>query len=299
VTIRPGERRTATYHRISPGYFATLGVPLVTGRDFEDRDALREEQFVDLRRNRRDGALIVNETAARLLWPDTSPIGQHVSTGLDFAVSSRVIVGVVRDTHTEAIATPPEPEIYAPYLEDPSFAMTFLIRTSLPLGQILPALRAAMQSVDPQVSTANEASVDDLVNGAFASARLNASVVTAFAAIALLLSAIGINGILAFSISRRTRELGIRIALGASARSIRRMLVRETSTSVVAGLLCGTIVAFGATRWMTTMLFGVTDRDPVSFAGGVLALFVICATAAYGPVRAASRTDPARALKLE
>jgi putative ABC transport system permease protein len=298
VTIRLGERRTAAYHRISPGYFATLGMPFVSGRDFQDQDALREEQFADLQRNRREGALIVNETAARLFWPAASAIGQHVSTGIDFAVSGRIVVGIVRDTRTQGVTTAPEPEVYAPYAEDPSFAMTFLIRTSVPFAQAWPALRAAMKSVDPQLSTANERTVDEIVNGAFGSARLNAAVVTAFATMALLLSAIGINGILAFSISRRTRELGIRIALGADAQDIRRLLIGETFTSVAAGLVGGVIVTLALTRWMTTILFGVSTHDPASFVGSVVLLLGICVISAYAPVRAASRTDPTQALNL-
>jgi putative ABC transport system permease protein len=299
VTVRPSERRVAAYHRISPGYFATLGIPFVAGRDFDDRDALRAEQFVDIRRNRRTGALVVNETAARLFWPNSAALDNHVSTGIDFAVSDRAVVGVVRDSQSQAVGATPEPEIYVPYLEDPSFAMTFLIRTGLPMAQVLPELKAAMRSVDPEISTANERTVDEFVNGVFGWPRLNAAVLALFATVALLLSAIGIYGMLAFTVSRRTREFGIRIALGADGSDIRRLLLRETMTSIMAGILCGIAGALAMNRWIASLLFGITSHDPLSFAISVVVMLGVCVVAGYVPLRTAAGTDAAQALKLE
>jgi putative ABC transport system permease protein len=299
VTMRGGQRSVAAYHRISPGYFATLGVPLVSGRDFDDRDAVREDQYADLRHKRGQGALIVNETAARVFWPGSNALGQSVSTGVDFAVSRRTVVGVVRDTRSQAVEAPPGPEVYAPYLEDPSFAMTFLVRTPLPIAQALPSLQRAMRSVDPEISTANERTLDEIVNGASGSSRISAAVVALFATVALVLSAIGIYGMLAFTVSRRTREFGIRMALGADRHDISRLLLRETALAITVGLIAGIGGALAMTRWTSSLLFGVGSRDPWSFAIAVGCLALICLIAGYIPVRTAGQTDAAEALKTE
>jgi hypothetical protein len=234
-----------------------------------------------------------------MFWPGGNALGQSASTGVDFAVSGRTVAGIVRDTRSQAVGAPPGPEVYAPYLEDPSFAMTFLVRTPLPIAQALPSLQHAMRAVDPEISTANERTLDEIVNGASGSSRISAAVVALFATVALVLSAIGIYGMLAFTVSRRTREFGIRMALGADRHDIRRLLLRETASAITVGLIAGVGGALAMTRWTSSLLFGVGSRDPWSFAIAVGCLALICLIAGYIPVRTAGHTDAAEALKME
>jgi putative ABC transport system permease protein len=310
VTIRQGSpvadqgasdtrnRRMVLYHRVSPGYFMTVGMPLIVGRDFHDDDASNESQLVSPRATPRDGAVIVNETMARRFWPNGNALGQYLSTSFDRRTTSgRRIVGVVRDAKSETLRAPAAPEVYVPYLEDPAFAFTLLVRTTLPLSAVAATLRREMSEVDSEVSTANLRMLNDIVTESMGSSRFNSLVVGMFATAALMLAAVGIYGVLAFGVSRRTREIGIRVALGATSSDIRRLFLGQTMKAVCIGVTLGLGGAFAVTRLISNLLFGIQGTDPLSFAGAVLMLVAVALAASYLPVRRAMRMQPVTALR--
>jgi putative ABC transport system permease protein len=297
VTLAQGYTRTVLYHRVSDGYFRTMGGRLIEGRDFGERDAIAEAQFSDLRASRGDGAMLVSQTAARALWPNGRAIGQYVTTSLDWAVKRRRVIGVVADARSESLRAAPAADVYVPYLEDPSFAMTVVVRTPLPPDRIVPALRGAFRAVDPNLSVAHIRMLDEIVDDSVGSARFSTIVVAVFAALGLLLSAVGTYGVLAFGVTRRTREIGIRMALGAAPGDITRLFLCQATEAIGAGVVVGVAGAIALGRLISGLLFGVAAADPVSFVASVLLLVAVALTASYLPLRRAARIDPADALR--
>jgi putative ABC transport system permease protein len=300
VTL-PGEPtpRQAFYHSVSDEYFKTMGMTLVQGRDFTDDDASGLARLPDARAAPpKQGAVIVNETTARTFWPSGNALGQFLSTSFDArGVSRRQVVGVVRDARSETLRGAPPAEVYVPYLEDPSFAMTLLVRTALPADRIVPALRREIREVSADLSTANVRMLDEVVSEAMGSSRFNAFVVSAFAVTTLLLSAVGVFGVFAFGVAARVREIGIRMALGATGQDITRMFLKQAAGPIGLGLLAGAAGAFALSRLIAALLFGVAPTDPVSFAVAALLLASVALAASYLPVRRVLKTDPAQALR--
>jgi putative ABC transport system permease protein len=231
------------------------------------------------------------------LWPNGPTIGQYVTTSLDWAVKRRRVIGVVADARSESLRAAPAADVYVPYLEDPSFAMTVVVRTPLSPDQIVPALRGAFRAVDPNLSVANIRSLDDIVGESVGSLRFSTIVMAVFAALALLLSGVGTYGALACGVTRRTREIGIRVALGAAPRDFTRLFLRQATGAIGAGVFVGLVGALALGRLISALLFGVAATDPVSFVGSALVLGSVALTASYLPVRRALRVDPADALR--
>jgi predicted permease len=297
----PGEPRSrpALYHAVSPDYFTTMGMTLVQGRDFTEDDASDLARLPDpAAATPREGAVIVNETTARAFWPAGNVLGQLLSTSLDArALSGRRVVGVVRDARSATLRGVPPADVYVPYLEDPSFAMTLLVRTALPADRIVPTLRREMRDVSADLSTANIRMLDDIVSDSMGSSRFSALVVSAFAVTALLLSAVGVFGVFAFGVASRVREIGIRMALGASGPDITRLFLKQAAGPICAGVTAGALGALAVGRIIAALLFGVAPTDPVSFAAATVLLVAVALAASHLPVRRVVRTDPARALR--
>ncbi|MCW5556498.1 MAG: ABC transporter permease [Verrucomicrobiae bacterium] len=291
--------RQALYHRVSPEYFRTLGMTLVQGRDFT------REDMSDLARLPapraavpRQGAVIVNETTARTFWPSGNAIGQFLSTSFDARpVSRRQIVGIVRDARSESIRGGPPVEVYVPYLEDPSFAMTLLVRTTLPTDRAVPLIRRELRIVSADLSTANVRMLNDMVGDSMRSSRFSAFVISVFAVAALLLSALGVFGVCAFGVASRVQEIGIRMALGAAAPDIVGMFLRQSVGPIVVGVIIGTAGAIALGRLVDSLLFGVASTDAASYATAASMLVGVALAASYLPVRRVLRADPARALR--
>ncbi len=300
VTL-PGEPRPreAFYHGVSPDYFKTMGMTLVQGRDFTEDDAGSLARLPDPRAAApKQGAVIVNETTARTFWPSGGALGQFLSTSFDArGLSRRLVVGVVRDARSASLRGAPPAEVYVPYLEDPSFSMTLLVRTALPIDGIVPTLRREMREVSADMSTANIRMLDDVVSGSMGSSRFSALVVSAFAVTALLLAAVGVFGVFAFGAAARVREIGIRMALGATGPDISRMFLKQAAGPICGGVIAGAAGALALNRLISALLFGVAPTDPVSFAGAALLLVAVALVASYLPVRRVVRTDPASALR--
>jgi putative ABC transport system permease protein len=291
----PGETRVgqALYHRVSPGYFRTLGMTIVQGRDFTNADASDLALLPDPRAGKpRPGAVIINETTARTYWPNGNALGQFLSTSFDMRViSRREVVGVVRDIVSAGRREPAPVEVYIPYLEDPSFAMTLLVRTALPPDQIVQVLRREIHAVASDLSVANVRTLDEVVQQSMAAPRFGAVLVSAFAAAALLLAAVGVYGVCAFGISTRVREIGIRLALGATRRDIVLLFLKEAAGPVALGLAAGVLGALALSRLVAALLFGVSATDLASFATAIVVLVIVAFTASYLPVRLALRSD--------
>ena len=288
VTL-PGEPRSrqAFYHAVSPDYFRTMGMTLVQGRDFTEDDASDLARLPDpAAAVPRQGAVIVNETTARAFWPAGNALGQFLSTSLDArGLNRRQVVGVVRDARSATLRGVPPAEVYVPYLEDPSFSMTLLVRTPVPADRIVPILRREMRDVNADLSTANIRMLDDIVSDSMGSSRFSAWVVSAFAVTALLLSAVGVFGVFAFGVAARVREIGIRMALGATGPDITRLFLKQAAGPVCMGVTAGAAGALVLGRLIAALLFGVAPTDPVSFAVATVLLVAVALVASYLPVR--------------
>jgi putative ABC transport system permease protein len=291
--------RQAFYHGVSPQYFKTMGMTLVEGREFREDDVSALARVPDARAAApKPGAVIVNETTARTFWPSGSALGRSLSTSFDArGVSRREVVGVVRDARSATLRGAPPAEVYVPYLEDPSFSMTLLVRTALPADRIVPVLRGEIREVSADLSTANIRMLDEVVSDSMGSSRFSALVVSAFAVTGLLLAAVGVFGVFAFGVASRVREIGIRLALGATGQDITRMFLKQAAGPIIAGVMAGTAGALALGRLIASLLFGVAPHDPVSFAAAALLLIAVALAASSLPVRRVVRADPVDALR--
>ena len=212
-------------------------------------------------------------------------------------VSRRQVVGVVRDARSESIRNGPPAEVYVPYLEDPSFAMTLLIRSELPVAQIVPAIRRELRAVSTEFSTADVRMLDDVVGGSLRTSRFNAFVLSAFGIAGLFLSALGIFGVFASGVASRLREVGIRMAVGATGRDIVWMFLSHAVGPVAAGVVAGTAASALLARLIGSLLFGVAATDVTIYIAATLTLTGTALLASYLPVRRLLQSDPARALR--
>jgi predicted permease len=293
-----GESPHATFRAVLPGYFETMGLPLVRGRDFDDRDALGAP-----------GSVVVNEWMARRHWPGEDPIGRRITfDDLDKNPQWFTVTGVARDAARSDWAAPPEEEVYLPllqsqrYLESPQPQYTYLTvvaRTRSDPAALVPALREAVRSADRGVTLSEVQTMDEVVARATASPRFYLLLLGTFAAVALALAAVGIYGVMSYSVARRTNEIGIRMALGARPADVLRLVMGEAGWVAAAGGAAGLLVAALLTRLMAGLLYGVAATDPVTFAAVLTVLTMVALVATYVPARRAVRVDPLAALRTE
>ena len=273
--------------RVGPGYFATLGVPLRLGRDISDDD-------------RRDSpkVCIINEAFAKKYFAERNPIGMRIATIDDDARTDYQVVGVAADARVRSLRHDVEPRFFVPAEQRPSGGTnrTFLIRTAGPSAAMTAAVREATENVDPEFTVTSLRSLDALMAPLTAQDRAIAQLAVVFGVVALGLAAIGLYGLLSYGIARRTGEIALRIALGAYPLRVVAMILRETMTLVIAGLLVGGILAYAASRFIDSQLYGVAPQDSLTFAlaFGLLLFAALCA--AYLPARRASKLDPMAAL---
>ena len=275
---------------VSPGYFQAMGTPFVAGRDFTEAE------------NRVDAPCvrIVNQALARLYWPGEDAVGQRLP-GVCPKGAAAVIVGVVADSKQESVDSQAQPELYEPYAQHPfaSFLVTFAIRTTSDPLDVAMAVRQAVQQVDNDQPVIQLRTMQEVISESIWRQRISASVLGVFAAIALLLAAVGIYSLIAYSISRRTHEFGIRSALGATRRDVLGLVLRQGLRLTLMGLVAGIILSLGLTRTLRSLLFGVTSTDLVTFAGVIALLVVTALLACYIPARRAANVDPMVALRYE
>jgi len=277
------QRPLAIRHLISPGRFALLGIPVVAGRDFDERDTQNSRQVI-----------IVNEAMARKLFPDESPLGHTLVTGM-MGLEAEV-VGVVANSHTRNLTAPPEPEMYYPVLQRPEQFTGILIRTDGEPAALTKSVRAAIADVDPTIALTNPGTMEQLVDQSTADRRLTMTLLVVFAGLALLLASLGVYSVMAYSVAQRTDEIGVRMALGASAEDVLRMVLRQGMTLAGIGLGIGLAAALGLTRLLRAMLFSVGASDPVVYLSIGVLLASAAALACWIPSRRAASVDPAQAL---
>jgi predicted permease len=269
---------------VSPGYFAALGQPLVEGRVFSDDARMGDHQV-----------LIVNHAMAQHYWPGESAIGKRVSG--DGGQQWATIIGIVADTRQQ-LDEAPRDEVYIPMLERGYLSSNWLVRSSRDDASMIDEIKAAVQAIDPDQPVDRFRSLADVRRASLTPPRLTATLLGLFAALALVITATGIAGVVAYSVSQRTQEFGIRMALGAGRRTVLTMVLRQGLRFVAIGLAIGTIGALLLTRLMTTLLFGVGPTDVVTFFSVTLVLVAVAAFACLIPARRAASVDPLVALRV-
>jgi predicted permease len=278
----PGAEPVAGTRVVSASYVSTMGLRLVQGRDLSPLDT-----------ENAPGAALVNETMARRYWPNASPVGARILLP-DLELT---IVGVVGDVHHRGPAATPGAEMYVPYQQFNARQAIVVLRTTGEPARQASALRAVMRDIDPALPLANVKTMDELLAQSVAQPRFLAALLTGFAGLAALLALVGVYGLLAFSVSRRVRELGVRMALGAGRGRVVRLVLGHSAALVGIGLITGAALAFALTRLLRTLLFGVQPGDPATIAAMAVGVAVAALLASLPPALRAARIDPVVALR--
>ena len=286
---------------LSPGYFEVFKIPVKRGRTFNERDTARSTPVV-----------VINEAMAKQYWPKADPLNDRLVIGKGVmrefeAEGERQIVGVVADIKSNGLDTQPQPQMYIPQAQVPDLAnalnvgltpISWIVRTQVPPQALSKAIQEQLrQSTGLPVSDVK--SMDEIVSVSVSRQRFNMWVMSVFGGCALLLAAIGIYGLMAYSVEQRTQEIGIRLALGAQVSQVKNVVIRQGMLLAIAGVVIGVAAAFALARLITAFLFGVTARDPIVFAGVPLLLALVALLAVWLPARRASQVDPIVALRYE
>ncbi|HEY4133462.1 MAG TPA: ABC transporter permease [Gemmatimonadaceae bacterium] len=280
---------TITIETGGPDYFKTFGIPIIRGRAFNNSDGPKA-----------GSVLIVSEAVARRFWPGEDPIGKRLYTQNipdDGGPHWRTIVGIVPETHLRSLRES-SPTVYFPWLQS-TWQGYFAIRSSVPSASLLPALRRAGLEADPDVHLWRSQTMDEVLAGPLAQPRLGTLLMSAFGLVALLLAAIGLYGVMTALVRDQTREIGIRMALGATSSVVRAGVLRRATVVTLVGAAAGLIVALITSRALTSLLFEVSPTDPIALGGACLLLLLVGALAAFLPARRATSIDPVRALRAE
>jgi predicted permease len=285
----PGVQLNAQIRPVSPGYFATLQIPLKEGRDFNERD-----------NESAPGVTIVNEVFAKRFWPNESPLGKRIRYGKDW-ISIVAVCGSIKHNSLEAV---PDAEIYVPYPQTATGALTFVgrnlnfvIRSSAP-GTVASSTRGAIHAIDPGL-VVKVNTMESLINDSIAQPRFRTWLIAIFSIFALTLACLGIYGVIAYLVTQRYKEIGIRMALGATRANILQLILGRTLKLTALGIVAGLIAAFFLSRFLNSILFGITAHDAVTFIVVPLCLVVIALLAGYFPARRATRVDPVSSLRYE
>ena len=284
----PGNGPMAEDRAITPGYFGAMGLSLVSGRNFDATDGAGKPLVA-----------IVNETLARQFFPAGNALGKRIKWALNDK-DWRTIVGVVRDVRGFALEEPARPQLYHPHAQSPWGVMAIVVRAD---AKALPTLRSAIQQevkqLDAALPVANYREMPDLVAKAVARPRFSALLLGLFAAAALLLTVVGLYGVVAYGADQRTREIGIRMALGAQRQNVLALVIRQGMKPAFAGVGIGMACAFALTRLLTNQLYEIRPTDPATFSLVALGLLFVSFAACYIPARRATKVDPMVALRQD
>lgn len=289
-SLPPGESITADYAAVSPNYFQVMRIPLLRGRFFSEQDSPSAPRVA-----------LISETLAQRYFPNQNPLGRLLNFG--FAASGgsalREIVGVVGDVRDVSLGQEPGPMMYVPFAQAPFWGGDIVIRSSLSPSPIAASVRQSVHAIDSDLPVSDVVSFPDALGQSVSEERFRTFLLGAFSALALILAAVGIFGVLSYSASQRTHEIGVRIALGAQRRDVLRLILGQGTRLALVGLGVGLLAAFLLTRFMATLLYGISVYDPVTFAGVALLLLGVVLLACYIPARRAMRVDPMVALRYE
>jgi putative ABC transport system permease protein len=292
--VPPQDQPSMQIRVATPSYFSTIGIPVKRGRAFTEADRANSKQVV-----------LITESAARQYFPNEDPIGKSIRLGWGKRVKGQrlrgggEIVGIVGDVKEEGLASADAPQLYMPMRQWPVQSMAVVVRTATSPMSLADAVRERVREVDPALPVSRMRPLDEIVSRSMSQPRFYLMVLTVFAAVALVLAAVGIFGVLSYAVAQRTREIGIRMALGAQERSVLRMVVGQAMLLALGGIAVGAVLALVLSRGMTTMLFSVTATDPATFVSVAGILGVVALVASYIPARRATRVDPIVALRSE
>jgi putative ABC transport system permease protein len=280
-----GQEPLADFRTVTPGYFDTIGIARRQGRLFDPHDDLDAKRVA-----------VVNEAMVRKLFAHENPLGQHILSG---GGKPMEIVGVVADAKLYGLDAPIEPALYVPHMQHPGESMGLTVRTAGDPAAVASAVRSEILKLDPEQPISDVRPMEKVLSDSLMLRRVAMLMLTVFASLALTLATVGIYGLTAYSVSRRTHEIGLRVALGASQPQILRLVVGRGLLTSLIGAAIGLAAAFQLTRALSGMLYGVTATDPLVFAGVPMLLVAVSAVASYVPARRATRIDPLVALRYE
>jgi predicted permease len=292
--VRLNEARTLLYRVAVPGYFSTMRIPLLAGRDISEQDKADGPQVA-----------VINAAAAKRYWGTTNVIARRFRR--DARGPWITIVGVTGDVHQDGPSAQPEPEVFFPYWQDPTyskstgpfFSLTLVARTHGDPMRYVEPIRREIRSIDPGLATAEVASLEQVVSNSLWQPRFSLTLIAFFAALALALACVGVYGVVSYAVSQRTKEVGVRMALGAAPSDVLRLVLRGTLALAAAGIVSGSLIAIGLTRAMASMLFETKPLDPLAFTISGLTLAAVALIASLGPARRAMTVQPVIALRYE
>ncbi|HEY6373422.1 MAG TPA: FtsX-like permease family protein, partial [Candidatus Sulfotelmatobacter sp.] len=279
---------TADFGVATDGYFRVLGIPLIRGRMFDERDSANAPHVA-----------LISESLAHDRWPHQDPIGHTIEFGnMDGDVRLLTLIGIVGDTHEYGLDEPPRPTVYVNMFQRPRPEMTVTMLSDADTRLISSSAREILRDLNPEIP-ARFRTFQQVYSASLGSRKFNVILIGFFGVTALLLAAAGVFGVMAYSVSRRTREFGVRVALGATSGDVLRMVLGQGMRTILIGVAIGIAGSFALTRAVTSLLFGVTATDPVTFGGVTLLLMAVALLACYIPARRATKVDPMAALREE
>ena len=286
--VKPGEQRVAYVTIATPGYFTAMAIPLREGRFIEGRDSETAPRVV-----------VISDALRRLEWPNETPVGRRIRVQWQGKPVEAEVIGVVAQIRHESLDTAARAEVFFPFAQMPFGSMTYVVRGSGDTTSLIDSVKRQVWSVDSMQSVYDTGSVERLVRASLVRQRFSMTMLSAFALVALILCASGIYGIISFTTAQRTREIGLRMALGADGPTIRRMVLREGSIVIALGLLFGLVAALAGSRFLQKLLFEVRPGDPLTIAVVCVLLGAVGVAACYVPARRATRVDPLVALRVD
>jgi putative ABC transport system permease protein len=282
------EQPMAQTRYVTPDYFRTIGVPLRQGRFFSDQD-----------REKSPPVIIISEAMARRFWPGENPIGKRLTPSFHLEQGAREIVGIVGDVKTKGLDVDASAMMYLPYKQFPLPFMSFVVRTAPNPESLVQPVSKAIYSIDKEQALTNVQTMEQVLTRSLSGRRFNMMLLLTFAGVALVLAAVGVYGVMNYTVTLRRRELGIRMALGAKTRDVLRLVLRQGLTMTLIGVGAGLIAAYGLTRLMASLLYGVTATDYLTFASVSVVLIAVGLLASYVPARRATKVNPTIALRTE
>jgi putative ABC transport system permease protein len=290
--VAPKDEPSGDFFTTDIGYFKTVGIPILKGRDFDQRDQHRSTQVI-----------IISDKFAREHFPNEDPIGKRIEPGIasyeNEDSTMREIVGVVGDVRNRTLDTEPKPAFYVPVTQVPFSQMVMVLKTQPEPHSLMGAATREVAAIDKDVPVFLARTMEEYISASVTSPRFNTTLLGIFAGVALVLTIVGLYGVMSYSVAQRTNEIGIRLALGAQTRDVMAMIIKQGFTLVLIGLALGLVGAYWAMRVIASWLYGITTRDPLTFISVAVLLGLVALVACFVPALRATRVDPLKALRYE